>query len=174
MVLREAARTQTERPSVLACVWLLLYTGAWLNEILTLRWEYLDWQHGVAHLPDSKTGAKPLLLTPPALEVLRSMPREHGSPWCLPGRRRGQPLVNPHKPWNRLRAQAGLEGVRLHDLRHTWVSTGLRLGLPIELLGRVLGHKHVATTQGYAHIDTDLLPTIAASVAERLQQALGG
>ena len=62
---------------------------------------------------------------------------------------------------------------RLHDLRHIWGSTGVRLGLPLELLGRVVGHKHIATTQGYAHLDTDPLSAIAASVAERLQQALG-
>jgi integrase len=173
-VLQHAAAQRTEHPSVLACVWLLLYTGARLGEVLGLQWSMLDWQAGVARLPDSKTGAKTLYLPPPALALLQALPRPEGVPWRLPSRRHGQPLSNPHKPWYRLTAQAGLPGVRLHDLRHTWVSLGLRTGVGLDLLGKAVGHQHVATTQRYAHLAEDPLWQVAAQVGIAVQTALTG
>jgi integrase len=172
-VLRQAAREKTANPSTLACLWLLIYTGARVGEVLTLRWEYLDWSRGVAHLPDSKSGAKPLFVPPPALDLLRSLPRALTSPWCLPGRRPGQHLASPYRSWYRLRREAGLPAVRLHDLRHTWVSTGLAMGLSLDLIGRAIGHTDLRSTAGYAHIGIDPLSVVAASVAAQLQHALG-
>jgi len=63
--------------------------------------------------------------------------------------------VNPHKPWVRLCRQAKLEGVRLHDLRHTYASMGATLGLSLPILGKLLGHQQAATTQRYAHLAPD-------------------
>ena len=117
---------RTERPSVIAMVRLLLLTGARLGEILRLRWEQIDWEHGMVRLSDSKTGARTLYLPPPAQEVLRQLERIEGNPWCLPGKIHGQPLVNPQKPWRRIRRQAGLDDVRLHDLRYVCLDGGTR------------------------------------------------
>src|SRR5437763_804033 len=54
----------------IACFKLLLFTGARLSEVLTLRWEWIDWTRGIARLPDSKTGRKNLVLPEPALDTL--------------------------------------------------------------------------------------------------------
>jgi integrase len=114
--LAEAGRT--ERREALALVRLLLFTGARLGELLTLRWEW-----GRLRLPESKTGAKTLYLGPPALAILEGLgPQRQGL--VLPGVQREKPMAHPHKVWRRLCAAAHLEGVRLHDLRHTFGQHG--------------------------------------------------
>jgi integrase len=173
-VIREAEEAQTEMPSVLACIRLLVFTGARVSEVLGLRWEQIDVARGQALLPDSKTGAKPLRLPPPALSVLRRLPKVPGNPYCLAGRRHGQPLANPHRPWYRLCAAAGLQGVRLHDLRHTYASKAGELGYSLPMIGALLGHSHQATTARYTHLVHDPVTQAAERVGEALQAALGG
>lgn len=173
-VLHEAERTQTEMPSVIAAIRLLILTGARLGEILGLRWEQIDWQRGLAQLSDSKTGEKSLYLSPAAIEVLRGLARQQDNPYVLPGRHHGKPLMNPHKPWARLCHQAEIEGVRLHDLRHTYASMGVALGLSLPILGKLLGHQQAATTQRYAHLGPDPVHEAAHRVGARLREALGG
>jgi integrase len=172
-VLRQAELERTELPSVIALIRLLLFTGAWLGEVLGLRWESIDWEAGQLRLADSKTGAKTLYLSPPALAVLRALPRLGGNPWCLPGRRHGRALVNPQKPWRRLRAQAGLSDVRLHDLRHTYASMAARVGFSLPMIGALLGHQD-ATTARYTHLVHDPVQEAAQVVGEAVRAALGG
>jgi integrase len=172
-VLKEAEEAQTEMPSVLACIRLLIFTGARLSEVLGLRWTQIDWGRGLALLPDSKTGEKPLRLPPPALGVLRRLAQVPGHPYCLPGRRHGRPLSNPHRPWYRLCAAAGLEGVRLYDLRHTYATTAGELGYSLPMIGALLGHSHQATTARYTHLVHDPVTQAAERVGETLERALG-
>ena len=144
-VLREAEEAQTETASVLACIRLLIFTGARPSEVLGLMWTQVDRGRGLALLPDSKTWTKPLRLPPPALGVLQRLPHVQENPYCLPGQRRGKPLSKPHRPWYRLCAAAGLEGVRLYDLRHTYATTAGELGYSLPMIGALLGHSHQAT-----------------------------
>jgi integrase len=88
-------------------------------------------------------------------------------------RHHGKPLINPHKPWARLCRQAEFEGVRLHDLRHTYASTGAALGLSLPILGKLLGHQQAATTQRYAHLAPNPVHEAAHRVSARLREALG-
>jgi integrase len=106
--------------------------------------------------------------------VLRGLARQQDNPYVLPGRHHGKPLSNPHKPWARLCRQAELEGVRLHDLRHTYASMGVALGLSLPMLGKLLGHQQAATTQRYAHLAPDPVQEAAHRVGARLREALGG
>ena len=105
-VLSEAERTRTEKPSVIAAVRLLIFTGARLGEILNLRWDDVDFERACLRLPESKTGPKVIYLNPPALAVLNGLQRQDDSPWVIAGREPGQPLVNLRKPWYRVRDQA--------------------------------------------------------------------
>src|SRR5260370_28162996 len=77
------------------------------------------------------------------------------------GRFEGRALVNLAKPWRRICDLAGMEGVRIHDLRHTAVSVGLATGTTLPVIGRLLGHTQSQTTQPYAHVDVD--PALAAA-----------
>jgi integrase len=173
-VLQEAERTQTENPSVLACIRLVLFTGARVGEVLELRWSEIDWTRGLAFLPDSKTGRKPLRLPAPARAVLQGLVPLDGNPYCLPGRVPGQQWRGIRKPWYRLRAQAGLSDVRIHDLRHTYASRAGELGFSLPMIGALLGHQDAKTTQRYLHLVHDPVQAAAEAVGEALARALGG
>ena len=105
--LRAAAAERTASPWIVAAIRLLALTGARLSEILTLKWEFVNFEHGTIRLPDSKTGAKTLYLNAPALAVLRELPRVDGNPFVIVGERRGARLVNLQKPWRRIRTCSG-------------------------------------------------------------------
>jgi integrase len=173
-VLRRAEIERTESPSVVALVRLLLLTGARRGEVLGLRWDRLDWQGGSVRLADSKTGPKTLYLSDAARAVLAQLPRVEGNPWCVPGRVHGRPLANPQKPWKRLRSAAGLEDVRLHDLRHTYAAVAARGGLSLPMIGALLGHVEPQTTQRYAHLVGHPVQAAAEQVGEAVKAALGG
>lgn len=104
--LREAELSKTERTTALAAIRLLLFTGARLSEILTLKWDHVDLQRCRLNIPDSKTGAKTIYLAPPALEVLQSRSRTDGNPYVLPADGKKRYLVNLQKPWRRIRKRA--------------------------------------------------------------------
>lgn len=169
-VLAEAERTTTELPSVVTAIRLLVFTGSRLSEILTLRWEFVDFDDACLKLPDSKTGAKVVHLNAPALEVLATIERKEGSPWVIGGAKSGTHLVNLQKPWRRIRAKAGILDVRLHDLRHSFASVAVGLGEGLPMIGKLLGHSQTQTTARYAHLAAD--PVKAAT--ERVGAALVG
>lgn len=171
--LHEAETSGSERPEALALVRLLLFTGARVDEIRLLRWEWLDWPGRRIRLPDSKTGAKTLYLSDAALEVLKGCgPQASGL--VLPGTRAGQPQAHPKRVWRRLTEAAGLEGLRPHDLRHTYASLGVALGLSLPIVGRLLGHTDWGTTQRYAHLAANPVAQGAELVGEAIRRALGG
>lgn len=146
--MEEAEYLRSITPVSLACIRLLLFTGARAGEILGLQWSMIDCERGVARLPDSKTGAKTLRLPEPALAVLRSIPRTPGNPYVLVGRY-GGPLGYPHYAWRRLCASAGIKNVRIHDIRHTYASQLVMSGVPLPLLQRLLGHSSPQMTNRY-------------------------
>jgi integrase len=173
--LSEAERTATELPGVVAAVRLLVLTGCRLSEILTLRWEHVDFANACLRLPESKTGAKVVHLNAPALEVLSGLKRLEKCPWVVLGAKTEKPedrkhLVNLEKPWRRIRAKAGLNDVRLHDLRHSFASVAVGLGEGLPMIGKLLRHTQTQTTARYAHLAAD--PVKAAT--ERVGAALAG
>jgi integrase len=157
-----------------ALVRLLTFTGARLSEILGLQWDWIDLQGGVARLPDSKTGAKNLYLSAPALAVLAALPRSTGNPHVLPGERPGAPLVPPQKAWQRIRRTAGLPDIRLHDLRHAFASTAVAAGDSLFIVGKLLGHRQASTTERYSHLAPDPARAVADRTGERLRAMLDG
>jgi integrase len=88
-----------ENPYAIAAIGLLLFTGARKSEILTARWEEVDFENGALVVPDSKTGAKTITLSAPALSLLEKLPRIEGNPYVLPGHIHGSHLVNISKFW---------------------------------------------------------------------------
>ena len=167
----EAVRPRRVTPEdwrAVAAFRLLIFTGARLSEILTLRWDWIDKAVGTARLPDSKTGAKTLPLPPPAVAVIEALPRLAGSPHVLPGDRPGKPFVGIQKPWQRVRAAAGLADLRLHDLRHAFASVAVAGGESLYVVGKILGHRQADTTSRYAHLAEDPMKAAADRTAARL------
>src|SRR5262249_40885663 len=169
--LGEALAAWPGSPYAAAAIKLLVFTGARLGEILGLEWDWVDLERGEARLPDSKTGAKTLHLPPPALEVLAGLPRLEGVPYVL-GARPGAACVE--EPWRRIRAVAGLDDVRLHDLRHSFASIAVAGGMGLPIIGKMLGHTQASTTQRYAHLASDPVKAAAATVAGTITAAMQG
>jgi integrase len=155
-----------------AAIRLLILTGARLREILDAKWENLDFERGVIFLPDSKTGRKPVYLGAAALEILASLPRIEGNPHIIPGEREGQPRADLKKPWAAMTKAAGLRGVRIHDLRHSFASIGAGASLSLPIIGKLLGHSQAATTQRYAHLDADPMRRAAETISATIATAM--
>jgi integrase len=169
----ENRRTQVS-PHVTAAIRLLLLTGCRLREILGLRWGEVDLERGLLLLPDSKTGRKAVVLNAPALQVLAGIPKFRGCEFVILGDDPKKPRPDLHKPWWLIKHHAGLEDVRLHDLRHTHASIGAGAGLGLPIIGKLLGHKHADTTARYAHLDDDPLRRASDRIGSEIAAALEG
>jgi integrase len=161
----------TETLFVIATFRLLVLTGCRLGEIQTLKWEYIT-PNGM-ELPDSKTGARRIPLPQAARAVLATLPRFPDNPYVVAGKVAGQHLSDLQHPWRRIRALAELDDVRIHDLRHTYASNAVSSGMPIQMVGRLLGHTQLQTTMRYAHLADDPVRRAAEENAAALSAALG-
>lgn len=169
--LADAEDAGTETAATIAAIRLLVFTGCRLGEILRLRWEHVDFERRCLHLPESKTGARTVPINAPALKVLAELDRSE-SPWVIPGRKRGAPLVNLGKPWRRIREKARLCDVRLHDMRHSFASVAAGAGHSLVVIGALLGHRQATTTHRYAHLSDDPVRAATEVVGARIAAAL--
>jgi integrase len=173
--LAESLDAETERtgnPYPSTGIKLLLLMGCRRGEIVNLCWDHVDFERGCLRLPESKTGAKVIYLNPPARLLLEELPRLSDNPRVIPGLRASSGSAAIQTTWNRARAAAGLSGVRLHDLRHSFVSVGVAGGLSLPIIGALLGHKHATTTARYAHLSDDPLRSANDAVGARIAAAM--
>ena len=161
-------------PFAVAAIRLLILTGAQLREILDARWSQVDLERGILFLADSKTGKKPIYLSAAAQAVLAALPRIEGNPHIIAGAKDGAPRADLKKPWAAVRRAAGLEGVRLHDLRHSFASIGAGASMGLPIIGKLLGHSQAATTARYAHLDADPLRRAVDTIGATISAALEG
>ncbi|WP_171172785.1 site-specific integrase [Ruegeria sp. HKCCA0370] len=170
--LTDAERDGSESPFVVAAFRLLILTGCRLGEIQTLQWSFIT-DTGM-ELPDTKTGARRIPLPQPARAVLSALPRLPDNPYVITGAVPGHYATDLQKPWRRIRKRAGLNDVRIHDLRHTYASNAVSSGMPIQMVGRLLGHSQIQTTMRYAHLADDPVRQAAEENASRLNTLVGG
>ncbi len=168
----EAADQGRYGPHVVAAIRLLVLTGCRLREILHLRWDQVDFEKRLLRLPDSKDGTKLVYLNAPALEVLSSIPRTAGFVYVVEGRKPAAPRSDLNGPWRRIRKQAGIEDVRIHDLRHTHAATGAGLGLSLPMIGKLLGHTLPTTTARYAHLAVEPMHQAADLIGAELAASM--
>lgn len=169
------ARKTAEDWRAIAAMRLLVLTGARMTEILSLRWGWIDRGRGVARLPDSKTGPKLLFLPERAMVILEELETRvkkecPNSPFVLPGDRPFTHFQGLFHPWQRIRTVAGLEDLRIHDLRHVFASTAVSAGDSLYMVGKILGHRQSATTQRYAHLAIEPVREVVNRTADRLVQ----
>ena len=135
----------------------LLLTGARKGEALSATWDQFDLEKGVWTKPShlTKQNKKEYLpLSEKALELLQTLknltPQE--SIYVFPGNVAGEPLKEVKRFWKTVLKEANLDGVRIHDLRHTHASHLVSSGLSLSIVGKLLGHTQASTTQRYAHL----------------------
>jgi integrase len=176
-------------PVMAAAVRLLMLTGCRKNEILSLRWPWVDFDRACLRLPDSKTGAKVVPLGAPALSILADLERK--SQYVFPAAYGNGHVIGLQKAWASLRARAtalarqraaeagepldrapNLTDVRLHDLRHSFASFAVADGAALYIVGKVLGHKQSRTTEIYAHLHDDPLRAVAERTASKIADAM--
>ena len=147
---------------------LLMLTGCRKMEIVNLRWSEVDGD--TLALADSKTGPRRVHLNPQARSVLDRQPRGDGT-WVFPSPLRpGLPFSDDLKLWQSVRQEAGIEDVRLHDLRHNYASHAVMNGVPVPVVSRLLGHTSVRMTLRYIHMDDRDI----RAAAERIGEAMAG
>lgn len=170
----ENRQTVTD-PHAAAAVRLLILTGARLREILHLTWINVDIERGLLFLDDSKTGKKSIVLNAPALQVLAELPRL--GKFVIAGRYAGTedeaPRADLKRPWQAITKHADLEGLRIHDLRHSHTSVGVGTGIGLKIVGAILGHKNAATTEKYAHLWDDPVRRASERIGSEIAAAMG-
>ncbi len=131
---------------------LLMLTGARLSEVLTLKWDYVDWERRLILLPDSKTGQKTIYLSAPVLELLEKIQPMPGNIYVVRGQKPGNMMTDIRRPWRIICQKADLKDLRIHDLRHSFASVAVSNGLSLPMIGKLLGHASTQTTARYAHL----------------------
>lgn len=167
----EATFAAEAAPSV-AAIRLLILTGCRKSEIVTLQWRFVDWDRALLRLPDSKTGAKVVPIGGPALELLKALPREEGDIYVFPSPRQGRHLIGLQKVWERVREDANLSDVRLHDLRHSFASVAVSGGHSLYMVGKILGHKQSRSTEVYAHLADDPMKAVVNQTASVIAELM--
>ena len=166
-------RDEFRCPHIVAIVRLLMLTGCRFGEIASLEW---DWIKGKRiFLPDSKSGPRTVWLSNAARAVIDAIPRySEDCPFVFPGRPPTRPIDNIAFQWNRIRNEARLPGLRLHDLRHSWASIAAMNGVGMVTIAKLLGHALVETTERYVHLSDRSVADAADRVSGRIGAALAG
>jgi len=151
---------------------ILLLTGARRSEVLSIRWEDIDLCLAEWRIPDTKAGRVHIIpLIPEALDVIKALPRIVGNPYVVVGRKERDRLKEPAKAWQRIRRRAGLDDVRIHDLRRTVGSYMAMGGANLPLIAKVLNHSNPSTTQIYARLADDAPRAALEGVGKTIMSA---
>lgn len=134
---------------------LALYTGARRDNVQAMRWDQLSIERAEWVIPDTKAGEPQTVYLPePALAILRERAVDSkSSEWVFPGRGKSGHIEEPKLAWARILKRAGIQNLRIHDLRRTLGSWQAATGASLPVIGKSLGHKQQSTTQIYARLD---------------------
>ncbi len=157
---------------VRAALWLYLLTGLRKTELLTAKWANVDFHRRELRVENTKSGNDHVIpLTTGAVELLKKMPRALDNPFVIPGAKGGSHLVNINKAWRKIRTEANVADLRLHDLRRTVGSWLAQDGATLHLIGQVLNHASSETTKVYARLSDNSVRTALESYGSKLLEA---
>ncbi len=163
-------------PIVGNAIRMLALTGCRLGEVRHLRWQDIDFERGLLHLQNAKTGSRAHVVGAQALALLSQIEQIDRSKWVFPGTDISQPLRKERleKAWQKIRTAAGIEDVKLHDLRHTVGTFSSQAGANAFLVRDKLGHKTLAMTGRYVNQDAGPLRELSDVVEGRIATAMRG
>ena len=147
-----------------------MLTGARVGEVRQARFEQFNLDYAIWSKPASTTKQRKIHRVPISQDVVaivrqRQLVVPRGNPWVFPGDAVGKPVREVRRFWVKVQREADLPDVRIHDLRHTFASLLVSGGASLEIIGRLLGHSQMQTTQRYAHLMESPLRAGVDSVA---------
>ncbi len=176
MALGDVGQERPEWREGIAAIRLIAVTGARRSEILELCWPEVDFERKEIRKKDSKTGPKTIQLNDPAVAILQGLGlRRRSETWVIPSLSSAdKPLRGIAAIWGEVRTRAGLQDVRLHDLRHSLASMGTKAGLNLQVIGGILGQSQVGTTSRYSHLAESTVADASELVGARIAAAMDG
>ena len=159
-----------ESEYVLSAIQMLILTGCRTGEILSLKWEYIDFENSCMNLPDTKTGEREIHLNPSALSILKSLERK--SDYVFVSRVENKQITTIRLTWKKICKIAGLNDVRPHDLRHTFASHAINNGYSLPIIAKMLGHADIKTTERYAHLHQDPINKAIDDVSLKIKKVM--
>ena len=133
-----------------------LLTGARKANVLAMRWDEINLNTNLWRIPETKNGTEHSIpLVPEAVALLTKRFQAKKCEWVFPGVGKSGHLMEPKRAWTRILTEAGIDNLRLHDLRRTFGSWQAATGANLSVIGKSLNHKNVSTTAIYARLDTD-------------------
>lgn len=168
-----AAMDADGNPVMCSVLRLLLLTGLRRSEITKACWEQVDIEKRLLYLPKTKAG-KPrhAVLNSQALALVAGLPSRGISTWLFPAKSGDKPVENPKTTLWRLLDRAGIDRMRIHDLRHTFASVGLNAGATLAEIQSLLGHSSSAMTERYAHMSQDTARRASEVVSNAVAKAV--
>jgi len=162
----------------MSAIKLLLFTGCRKGEILSLRWDQIRLEEGRLYLPITKNGqSRSVILNANARAVLESLMehRDDGAEYVFPP---GAGSKRPHlgdlrKPFRNVCIAAKIDGLRIHDLRHSFATLAVMSSASLYDIQKLLGHSDISMTQRYAHMVDDNLKRATDNVSEVIDRAIG-
>jgi len=162
--------TRSENVMLQYIIPMLILTGARKREAMDARWEDFDFERRLWRIHTTKLGKPRFIpMSDGVINLLESVPR-HDCEWVFPNPKTLKPYVSFWYSWDSARREADLEGVRIHDLRHSYASFLVNAGRTLYEVQRLLGHTQIKTTQRYAHLSQDTL----LAAANAATKAVGG
>ncbi|QJB70301.1 tyrosine-type recombinase/integrase [Parasphingorhabdus halotolerans] len=152
-------------------IYLLILTGCRKSEIVNLLWSEVKGRR--LSLTDSKTGPRTVWLGEEARILLAALPRHRNHPEVFWNPKTRKPVKSIGKFWEKVKQDASLSNVRLHDLRHSFASHAAARSETLPMIGQLLGHSHVTTTARYAHLDDGQVIEASQRIGDLLEEAIG-
>jgi integrase len=169
-------QTGPNRPVCMIAMF-LLSTGARMNEALTAKWSQINRESRTWKIPALNSKSKKVRSVPlndSALAIISQLDTEAEFEYLFVNRVTGNPYTNIHKAWGKIREQAGMRMIRIHDLRHIYSSLLVNSGRTLYEVQQILGHSTSKVTERYSHLSSATLQAAANSASVMINKAMGG
>lgn len=150
------AVAKEENETIRDYVLISLLSGARRSNVLEMRWQDINFERAEWRIEVTKNGTpQTVALSPEAIEILQSRKSSDSAEYVFPGNGKAGHLMEPKKGWKRILERAGIDNLRIHDLRRTLGSWQAKTGASLAIIGKSLNHKNQNTTAIYARLDLD-------------------
>lgn len=173
---RFMAALEQIKPSIKSLILVGLFTGARRTNVCEMRWDQINLDAATWTIPKSKFKTNKttvLALAPEVVSILRTRAAFSASEWVFPGRTTARPIQNIKRQWKRLLEAAKIDDLEFHDLRRTLGSWQVNAGVPLEIIGKSLGHGKSESTEVYARLQLSTIRKAVESVVKAMTRASG-